>query len=108
MTKEELWTIMKPNIRQIVAQWDNEGLIIETQFPCASQGILTRNKLDFYKLLVENGGHETAIESEDSNKPFCISSAVPISGEGYMYFIFDANMLTFEEANKKVKHFFTK
>lgn len=106
MTKDELRAIMLPDMSAIVQQWDDCGIIIETQFLCASQAIIARSHTLLYELIVENGGHEAADSDSSNNRLNCITAADYIEGEGFMYYLYDFSMLNPKEASRAVKKYF--
>ena len=97
VNKTELEKLMKPQIYEIIKQWDSEGIIYETQFEF-SRVIprLDRIKDTLYNILEENGGHEaktTAIR-------------IMVEGEGCMCCFYDIGMYPGLEIVDKVKHYF--
>ncbi len=107
MTKDELREIMLPDMSAIVQQWDDCGIIIETQFLCVSQAIIVRSQTLLYELIVENGGHKAVDNDSSDNQPKCIAAAECIEGEGFMYYLYDLSMLDPKAASDAVKKYFS-
>ena len=107
MTKDELREIMLPDMSAIVQQWDDCGIIIETQFLCVSQAIIARSQTLLYELIVENGGHKAVDNDSSDNQPKCIAAAECIEGEGFMYYLYDLSMLDPKAASDAVKKYFS-
>ena len=107
MKKQELSRIMLPEIEEIVSAWDENGIIIETQFAFAASN-LEREYMSAYEIIVENGGHavgeiyapETEIACELS-KPLCMG--VDCSAEGWMYCFYDPYILDSAQATDAVQ-----
>lgn len=93
----KLENLMKPQIHEIIKQWDSEGIIYETQFefsrviPC-----LDRIKDTLYNILVENGGHEAETTA----------TRIAVEGEGWMCCFYDTDMYPGMEIVDNVKHYF--
>ena len=106
-TQIELRIIMLPDMSAIVQQWDDCGIIIETQFLCASQAIIARSNTLLYELIVENGGHK-AVDNDGSNEqPTWIAAADFIEDEGFMYYLYDLSILDQKAATHAVKMYFS-
>lgn len=96
--KTKLENLMKPQIHEIIKQWDSEGIIYETQFEFSSViPHLDRIKDMLYVILVENGGHET--------KEYTTTS-VMVEDEGCMCCFYDFDMYPGIEVIDKVKRYF--
>lgn len=105
--KQRLWAIMRPQIADIIDQWDSEGIIIETQFVFASQNIIDHSSRLAYELIVENGGHEV-IDADDGEISVPIAAAQDFSQNGWMYYFYDPTMMEPRTAEKIVRNYFQK
>lgn len=103
MTKCELEKIMLPEIDDIVSTWDNDGIIIETQFDFAYQFMFKKYIDIAYQIIVEHDGHEIEAFTEDDSEhahPHCVAPFC--KNEGYMYCFFDPNYMSCAQAERKV------
>lgn len=102
MKRSELLELMKPQISDIVHQWDTHGILFEQQFSFASSVIMKNNVELIYSLLKEYGGHSIkATFEEDVDVPLC--KAIETTGMEYMYAIFDPTMVDTEVVGKLIK-----
>lgn len=99
--KENLFSIMEPEIEKIIECWDLEGIIIETQFAFAHQYMFKYSTAIAYEIITECGGHLIS----ENIKP--IASAYEIENEGWMYCFYDPFKLEgINDSRTKVKAFF--
>lgn len=103
MTEEKISEIMLPQINEIIQQWDDAGIIIETQFQFASQHMIKKYAEEVYNVIVSHGGHAICDPDEEGALPAAIADEVP--NEGWMYAIFDPDMFTLTEARAAIKEY---
>lgn len=98
INKTELERYMKPQIHDIIKQWDSEGIIYETQFEFSRiYNHLGRIKDILYNILVENGGHKTELH---------LVQQIEVESEGWMFYFYDSLMYQTTDVKDKVKRYF--
>lgn len=106
-TKDTLLAIMRIQLPAIIEQWNDYGIIIETQFDFATQSMFKRFSKDAYEIICSNGGYAVYNPYDaESDERFPITSACKITGEGYMYYFFDPERVDCEDAHKMVRNYF--
>ncbi len=106
-SKADLEALMLPEIDDIIEEWDEKGIIIETQFQFASSMILKHDYITAYEIIVEHGGHEITSDGDGgvgSGQP--LSRACPIPDEGWMYCFYDPDMVFWQDVQGILNHFF--
>lgn len=96
LTKEELELIMISDMPNILAQWENEGIIYETQFESISQSTIERNLDEITEIMIEHGAEVDTV----------LPDGVDMERDGFMYFIFDPSRISLKSAESRAKDFF--
>ena len=104
VTKNYLFTLMQPQISDIIEQWDSLGQIFEGQFDFSSQNIINNSMALVYEIIVENGGHRIWDGKGNLGSP--CGEAISIRDEGWMYYFYDPDMVDHRTAQENAERYF--
>ena len=91
MSKVELEKLMIKNIKKIVKQWDDDGIIFEGTFGFSSL-ILEQCSEDIYNIIIINDGHEA-------------SHHVTADSDSGIYAFYDAEAMKDKDAQNLISYF---
>ena len=105
MTTQELMEQMLPEMNKIVNAWNNNGIIIESQFAFADHLNLKHRCVEIYEILADHGAIGiTSLEDKNDVGAFVIGDYIP--GEGVMYCLFNPDILILPEVTNAIHSYY--